>query len=145
MGTDGYKKYGWGGLLDTDPLIFLQFVGEIALNSIIEIGCRVGGGSMSITQIFSAGCFSIGDTEEMARRGIYAVFRTRPAVTTHHILDLMERKDRTVLLLLDGKRTLQDVARLTRRNELEVAYVLVRLLRRGYIDFLRRPGELADN
>ncbi len=46
----------------------------------------------------------------------------------------LPRRDRWVLLLLDGKRSLADVARLTQRSELDVAYTLVRLLQWGYIE-----------
>ncbi len=94
---------------------------------------------MTVTQAYSTGYFTpvpfIANSEEIARRGVFAVFRTRAIVTAHFLLGCIERRDRAVLLLLDGKRTLRDVARLTRRNELEIAHVLVRLLKRGYIDF----------
>jgi hypothetical protein len=46
-----------------------------------------------------------------------------------------ERKERWVLLLLDGKRTL---ARLTHRSELDVAHTLVRMLQWGYIEQVSR-------
>jgi len=95
---------------------------------------------MAVTQAFSTGYLApvqfIANSEEIARRGVFAVFRTRAIVTAHFLLGCIERRDRAILLLLDGKRTLRDVARLTRRNELELAHVLVRLLKRGYIDFL---------
>ncbi len=45
------------------------------------------------------------------------------------------RKERWVLLILDGKRTL---ARLTHRSELDVAHTLVRLLQWGYIEQVSR-------
>lgn len=74
--------------------------------------------------------------EEMAKLGVYAVFQARPVATTRTMLSLMDRRDRIVLILLDGKRTLQDVARLTHHSELEVAHILVRFLKCGYIEFL---------
>jgi hypothetical protein len=74
--------------------------------------------------------------EAMAQLGSRAVFQSRPVATLPHILMYLERRDRAILLLLDGRRTLGDVARLTRRSELEVAQTLVRLLKRGYIEFL---------
>jgi hypothetical protein len=76
------------------------------------------------------------DVEEMARQGAHAIFRARSLAKTPNILTQIERRERVILLLMDGKRTLQDVARLTRRHELEVAWVLVHLLERGYIEFL---------
>lgn len=95
---------------------------------------------MTTTQAFFNGylspVYNVACIEEMAQRGTQAIFRARPIVMTHNILGQLERRDRIVLLLLDGKRTLQDVARLTQRNELEVAYILTRLLKRGFIEFL---------
>ncbi len=75
-------------------------------------------------------------TEQMAQLGTQAVFRARRAATQPYILQHMERRTRIVLILLDGTRTVQQVARLTHRSELEVARVLVQLLKRGYIEFL---------
>ena len=72
----------------------------------------------------------------IGKHGIAAVFRTLPYVTTPAILLRLERRDRIVLLLLDGKRTLQDVARLVHRSELDIAQVLARMLKRGYIEYL---------
>ncbi len=100
---------------------------------------------MAVAQTFSASSIkpvlAIANPEEIAQRGVFAVFRTRSMIPIHHLLSCVERRDRAILLLLDGRRTLRDVARLTRRNELEMAHVLVRLLKRGYIDFLARPLE----
>ncbi|MFL5629124.1 MAG: DUF4388 domain-containing protein [Ktedonobacteraceae bacterium] len=70
-------------------------------------------------------------------RGASAVFRTRPYVTTPTILKQLERRDRIVLLLLDGKRTLHDVAHLVSRSELDIATVLARMFKRGYIEYIR--------
>lgn len=103
---------------------------------------------MAVTQAFSASyikpVLAIANPEEIAQRGVFAIFRTRSMIPIHYLLGCVERRDRAVLLLLDGRRTLRDVARLTRRNELEMAHVLVRLLKRGYIDFLARPIETKE-
>ncbi len=74
--------------------------------------------------------------ENIGKRGTAAVFRTLPNVTTPAVLLRLERRDRIVLLLLDGKRTLQDVARLVHRSELDIAQVLARMLKRGYIEYV---------
>jgi hypothetical protein len=79
--------------------------------------------------------------EEMAKSGIHAVFQARPVATTQTVLSQMDRRDRVVLILLDGKRTLQDVARLTHHSELEVARILVRFLKCGYVEFLGHDKE----
>ncbi len=79
--------------------------------------------------------------EEMAKSGVHAVFQARPVAITQTVLSQMDRRDRVVLILLDGKRTLQDVARLTHRSELDVAHTLVRFLKRGYVEFLGHNKE----
>lgn len=55
---------------------------------------------------------------------------------TPNFLGQMDRRDRVTLILLDGKRTIEDVARLTHRNELEITRILIRLLQRGLVEFL---------
>lgn len=61
------------------------------------------------------------------------VFRALPEAMTREVLGRLERKERIVLILLDGKRTLQNVSWLTHRSETEMAHILVRLLHRGFI------------
>jgi hypothetical protein len=46
----------------------------------------------------------------------------------------LSRRERWVLLLLDGRRTVAHVARLTQRSELDVASTLAKFLHRGYIE-----------
>ncbi len=94
---------------------------------------------MTIANVFIANYSSsqaLVDVEGMAQQGIHAIFRARTSAKTPRILNQIERRERAILLLMDGKRTLQDVARLTRRHELEIAWILVHLLERGYIEFL---------
>lgn len=76
------------------------------------------------------------DVEAIAHSGIQAVFRARPFAKEPHILAQMERRERVVLILLDGRRTLHDVACLTHHIDLEVAHILAHLLARGYIEFI---------
>jgi hypothetical protein len=75
-------------------------------------------------------------TEEMAQVGIYARFRARIEALNQVQLRRLERRDRVVLLLLDGRRTLHDIARLTHREGPDIARSLVRLLASGYAEFL---------
>ena len=77
----------------------------------------------------------LADTGSLVRVGSEAIFRMRPVATAYNILINLERKERAILLLLDGQRTLQDVARLTHRSDLEVAQALARLLRRGLVEY----------
>jgi hypothetical protein len=76
------------------------------------------------------------DVEAIAQSGVQAVFRARTFATEPHILAQMERRERMVLILLDGRRTLHDVAHLTHHIDLDVAHILAHLLARGYIEFI---------
>ncbi|GHO95766.1 hypothetical protein KSF_058140 [Reticulibacter mediterranei] len=102
---------------------------------------------MTIANLFVANYSSsqaLVDVEGMAQQGIHAIFRARSVAKTPRILNQIERRERAILLLMDGKRTLQDVARLTRRHELEIAWILVHLLERGYIEFLGAEEDINN-
>ena len=75
-------------------------------------------------------------TDEIARISVHAVFQARETSVAANVLSQMERRDRLILILLDGQRTIADVMRLLHRTEGEVAQVLVRLLKNGHIDFM---------
>lgn len=68
---------------------------------------------------------------------VTSIFRALPCATTPVVLSRMERRERVVLLLLNGKRTLHDVVMLVHHSEVDVARTLVRLLRLGYIEYMR--------
>jgi len=80
------------------------------------------------------------DVEMMARLGVHAIFCAKPNATQQAILSQLERRERIVLILLNGKRNIQDIALLASRSELEVAHILVRLLKRGCVEFLNPEG-----
>ena len=66
--------------------------------------------------------------------GASAVFRvvsTTPATT---LAGQLPRRERWILLLLDGRRSVADLAHLTQRSELDVASTLARLHQWGYIE-----------
>ncbi len=46
----------------------------------------------------------------------------------------LDRRERMVLLLVDGRRSLTDLVRLTRRNEQELQAILVHLAALGLIE-----------
>ncbi|QBD81924.1 hypothetical protein EPA93_40490 [Ktedonosporobacter rubrisoli] len=104
---------------------------------------------MTIAQTFFAGYSPLAQTrlnvEGIAQLGVRAIFRASPRATTRDILGQLERRDRIVLMLLDGKRTIQDVARLVHRNELEIARTLVHLLECGYVEFLGSEGQVPQS
>ena len=75
-------------------------------------------------------------TDEIARISVHAVFQARATAIATQALTQMERRERLVLILLDGQRTIDDVMRLLHRTEGEVAQVLIRLLKSGHIDFM---------
>ncbi len=82
--------------------------------------------------------FSVADVAECAEimgpAGVNAVFYTLPFARVPMVISQMERRDRIVFLLLDGKRTLRDVARLIHRSELDVARIVVRLWKLHFIE-----------
>jgi hypothetical protein len=82
--------------------------------------------------------FSVADVAECAEimgpAGVNAVFHSLAFARAPMVISQMERRDRIVFLLLDGKRTLSDVARLIHRSELDVARILVRLWKLHFIE-----------
>jgi aminopeptidase-like protein len=66
--------------------------------------------------------------------GASAVFRVVLGTPTTALARQLPRKERWVLLLLDGRRSVSDLAHLTQRSELDVAYALTRFLQHGYIE-----------
>ncbi len=68
--------------------------------------------------------------------GVTSIFRALPLATAPSALSRMERRERVVLLLLNGKRTLRDVAILVHQSEVDVARTVVRLLKQGCIEHL---------
>ncbi len=80
--------------------------------------------------------YSVQVSEKMGSWGVFAIFRARPHATTPYVLKHMERRERIVLLLLNGKRTLRDVSQLVHRSEMDIAHELVRMLKQGYIEFM---------
>ena len=63
-----------------------------------------------------------------------AVFRVISTIPTNILVGQLPRRERWILLLLDGKRCIADLAHLTQRSELDVAYTLARFLQSGYIE-----------
>ena len=66
--------------------------------------------------------------------GASAVFQVVSGIPTTTLASQLPRRERWVLLLVDGKRSVADLARLTQRSELDVASLLARFLRWGYIE-----------
>ena len=76
-------------------------------------------------------------TEFRARErafGAFTVFRVVASVQAPALAGHLPRRERWVLLLLDGRRSVAHLARLTQRTELDVASTLARLLQWGYIE-----------
>src|SRR5438445_7195246 len=66
--------------------------------------------------------------------GVSAVFRVAAGLLATSLASQLPHRERWVLLLLDGRRSVADLARLTRRGELDIAYTLARFLQWGYIE-----------
>ena len=62
------------------------------------------------------------------------VFRIAPTIPAKTLAEQLPRRERWILLLLDGKRSIADLAHLTQRSELDVAYTLTLFLQQGYIE-----------
>ena len=62
--------------------------------------------------------------------------RPRRTLLSEHVEQLpLDRRERMILLLIDGRRTLSDLARLTRRTEREVLAVLDHMATLGLVSF----------
>lgn len=70
--------------------------------------------------------------DEKSPPGRMAIFGVRSAVSAAQAIGQMERHARVVFILLDGRRTIQHIARLTHQTEYEVEHILVDLTQRGY-------------
>ena len=61
-------------------------------------------------------------------------FRVAPGFHAMALASQLPRRERWVILLLDGRRSVAQVARLTQRSELDVASTLAGFLHLGYIE-----------
>ena len=61
-------------------------------------------------------------------------FRVAPGFQATALASQLPRRERWVLLLLDGRRSVAHLARLTQRTELDVASTLAKFLQWGYIE-----------
>jgi hypothetical protein len=68
--------------------------------------------------------------------GRMAIFKARATVSPQALKD-MERRERIVFILLDGRRTIQDIARLTHQPESDVEEILVQLTQDRYTQYIR--------
>ncbi|MGI9059142.1 MAG: DUF4388 domain-containing protein [Ktedonobacteraceae bacterium] len=66
-----------------------------------------------------------------------AIFRALPLAKQSSIINQLDRKDRLVFLLLDGKRTLHTIKHLVNRSDADVVQTLVHLLKQGYIEYIQ--------
>ena len=69
-----------------------------------------------------------------------ATFRVVLTATTQKTLSSMARRDRMVFMLLDGRRTIRDIALLIHRTESDVTGTLVSLLKSDYVVYIGANG-----
>ena len=62
------------------------------------------------------------------------VFQVVSTIPTKSLAGQLPRRERWILLLLDGKRCIADLAHLTQRSEPDVATTLTTFLQQGYIE-----------
>ncbi len=75
--------------------------------------------------------------KEELKPGPLAIFKARAMVMTTRIIQLMERRERVIFILLDGERTIRHIARLTHHTEFEVEQILLQLMKKGYAEYIR--------
>ena len=75
--------------------------------------------------------------ESSTQPGMSAIFRALPLAKQSSIINQLDRKDRLVFLLLDGRRTLYTIKHLVNRSDADVVQTLVRLLKQGYIEYIQ--------
>lgn len=66
-----------------------------------------------------------------------AIFKARVTVTSTQAMQGMERRERIVFVLLDGRRTIQHIANLLHQSENEVGQVLLKLTKTGFAEYVR--------
>ena len=76
--------------------------------------------------------------------GASAVFHMAPGTLATSLASQLPRRERWVLLLIDGRRSVADLARLMRRGELDIASTLARFLQWGYIEPVNMGEFRAD-
>ena len=62
------------------------------------------------------------------------VFRIVSTIPAKTLAGQLPRRERWILLLLDGKRSIADLAHLTQRSEPDVANTLTKFLQQGYVE-----------
>jgi len=76
----------------------------------------------------------IGIRSHASSSGASAVFQVASGIPIATIARQLPRRERWILLLVDGKRSVTDLAHLTQRSELDVASTLVTFIQCGYIE-----------
>jgi len=71
-----------------------------------------------------------------------AVFSVAAGQFATSLASQLPRRERWVLLLINGRRSVADLARLTQRGELDIAYTLARFLQWGYIEPVSSRSEV---
>lgn len=85
----------------------------------------------------TTGSWSAGElvTQTDASGEARALYRAIPAATSSQVLQSLGRKERVTLMLLDGKRSLGEVASLLHHTLQETAQALEYLRQQGYIEY----------
>lgn len=78
---------------------------------------------------------AIAPTDTITRVRTSTVFQARSLAKTQQVLQRLGRRERIVLMLLDGHRTIEDVMKLLHRGEPEIVQSLTYLFQHGYIDY----------
>ncbi len=76
--------------------------------------------------------------------GASVVFRLVEGQLATSLASQLPRRERWVLLLLDGRRSVADLAHLTQRSELDIVHTLARFLQWGYIEPVTRIESISS-
>ncbi|MGH2508844.1 MAG: hypothetical protein ACRDHZ_15775, partial [Ktedonobacteraceae bacterium] len=64
-------------------------------------------------------------------------FKAKVTITSMQTMQKMERRERIVFVLLDGRRTLQHIATLLHQTESEVSHILHKLVTIGFAEYVQ--------
>ena len=78
---------------------------------------------------------AIAPTDTITRVRTSTIFQARSLAKTQQVLQHLGRRERIVLMLLDGQRTIEDVMKLLHRSEQEIGKSLSYLFQHGYVDY----------
>ncbi|MEO7020136.1 MAG: DUF4388 domain-containing protein [Ktedonobacteraceae bacterium] len=75
--------------------------------------------------------------EDVSLPGPLAIFQAKITITSTQAMQSMERRERIVFVLLDGRRTVQHITNLLHQAESDVGHVLLKLTKLGFVEYVK--------